>query len=48
LSFIITVDYNRFAEIFRRKKNNKNAKPAAAAPPPQSKQQTGNEPLNRQ
>lgn len=51
LSFIITVDYNKFAEIFRKRKNNK-LKPAAAAapppPPPTQQQQPGNEPLNRE
>ncbi|HYC28860.1 MAG TPA: translocation/assembly module TamB domain-containing protein, partial [Chitinophagaceae bacterium] len=47
LSFIITVDYNRFAEIFGRKKARKNSKSAAAAPPPPSTQ-TSNEPQNRQ
>jgi translocation and assembly module TamB len=53
LSFIITVDYNKFAEIFRKKKANRNRRPAA--PPPSStqpaalpQQQQGNEPQNRE
>jgi translocation and assembly module TamB len=47
LSFIITVDYNKFVEIFRRRKANKNNKPAVTAPPP-TQQPTSNEPINRQ
>ncbi|HYF33590.1 MAG TPA: translocation/assembly module TamB domain-containing protein [Chitinophagaceae bacterium] len=52
LSFIITVDYNKFAEIFRRKKmKNSNAKPVdkPATPPPATQsngQEPGNEPFN--
>ncbi|HEY0676728.1 MAG TPA: translocation/assembly module TamB domain-containing protein, partial [Chitinophagaceae bacterium] len=41
LSFIVTIDYNRFMEIFRRKKN-KNPKPAAPATP--VVKEPGNEP----
>ena len=46
ISFIITVDYNRFAEIFRRKKAKNTKTPAAAAPPPVQKPAGPHEPKN--
>ncbi|HEX6182175.1 MAG TPA: translocation/assembly module TamB domain-containing protein [Chitinophagaceae bacterium] len=49
LSFVITLDYNRLAEIFRRKKakNNNTDKPATPPPAAVSGQVPGDEPINR-
>jgi translocation and assembly module TamB len=52
LSFILTLDYNKFAEIFRRKKaNNRRNRPAALPPPATTQpaeQRQDNEPQKRQ
>ncbi len=48
VSFIITLDYNRFAEIFRKKKVKKDDKPVTPPPAPATTtgQVSGNEPVN--
>jgi hypothetical protein len=48
VSFVITLDYNRLAEIFRKKKVKKDNKPATPPPAPATTtgQVSGNEPVN--